>query len=116
IVDDVLNLRGFKNDLKARGEDITNGAVTLPIAKAMARLDGGERKKLAATLRSRPTDVTVVAGVIEKLETIGAIEACQAEAEELIEAAWRAADPLLPDTVPKVMLRAFGWYILQRHY
>ena len=34
----------------------------------------------------------------------------------LVEEAWRAADPLRPDTIPTGMLRAFGWYILERHY
>jgi geranylgeranyl pyrophosphate synthase/predicted secreted hydrolase len=116
IVDDVLNLRGFKNDLKSRGEDISNGSITMPVAKAMARLGAPERRKLVETLRSHPTDLTIVAAVVEQLETCGAVQACADEAHELIEAAWRAADPVLPDTIPKVMLRAFGWYVLERHY
>jgi geranylgeranyl pyrophosphate synthase/predicted secreted hydrolase len=116
IVDDVLNLRGFKNDLKSRGEDITNGAVTMPVAKAMARLDAGARKELRKILASKPTDLRVVAGAVELLESCGAVQACADEATRLVEEAWAAAEPLLPDTVPKVMLRAFGWYILERHY
>jgi geranylgeranyl pyrophosphate synthase/predicted secreted hydrolase len=116
IVDDVLNLRGFKNDLKSRGEDITNGSITMPVAKAMARLPASERTKLVETLRSHPTDLTVVAAVVEQLESCGAVQACADEARDLVEAAWRAADPVLPDTIPKIMLRAFGWYVLERHY
>jgi len=116
IVDDVLNLRGFKNDLKSRGEDVTNGSITMPVAKAMARLSAPERRKLVETLRSHPTELTVVAAVVEQLESCGAVQACADEASELVEAAWRAADPVLPDTIPKIMLRAFGWYVLQRHY
>lgn len=116
IIDDVLNLRGFKNDLKTRAEDITQGAITLPIAKAMARLDADGRKQLAATLASHPTDPVIVSRVVEQLETIGAVQACADEARDLVESAWRAADPVLPDTIPKIMLRAFGWYILERHY
>src|SRR5260370_15625078 len=45
IIDDVLNLRGFKNDLKARAEDVSNGSITLPVAKALARRRAPERKK-----------------------------------------------------------------------
>jgi geranylgeranyl pyrophosphate synthase/predicted secreted hydrolase len=116
IIDDVLNLRGFKNDLKARAEDISNGAITLPVAKAMARLDADGRKELAATLASHPTDPAIVSRVVEQLESIGAVQACSDEAGALVEAAWQAAEPLLPDTIVKVMLRAFGWYILERHY
>jgi geranylgeranyl pyrophosphate synthase len=44
IIDDVLNLRGFKGNLKNRGEDIAKGKVTLPIAKAMAVLSYDERQ------------------------------------------------------------------------
>jgi geranylgeranyl pyrophosphate synthase/predicted secreted hydrolase len=116
IVDDVLNLRGFKGDLKARAEDVTNGSITLPVAKALSRLDAAARKKLVETLASRSSDPVVVSGVVETLESCGAIQASADEAAALVEEAWRAADPLLPDTIPKVMLRAFGWYILERHY
>jgi geranylgeranyl pyrophosphate synthase/predicted secreted hydrolase len=116
IVDDVLNLRGFKNDLKSRGEDVTNGTVTLPVAKAMSRLPKAERLKLAATLKSKPTDLTVVSAVVEQLETSGAIQDCADQASEIVENAWLQAEPLLPDTIAKVMLRAFGWYVLERHY
>ena len=116
IIDDVLNLRGFKGDLKARGEDITNGSITYPVAKAMSRLDAAQRRKLADTLAAHPTDPVVVSGAVELLEGCGAVQAAADEARELIEVAWRAADPVLPDTIPKVMLRAFGWYVLERHY
>jgi geranylgeranyl pyrophosphate synthase len=117
IVDDVLNLRGFKGDLKSRGEDIMNGTVTLPMAKAMSRIrDANERRWLADTLKSKPQDLPTVAAVVEKLETCGAIQACADEAKEIIETAWRRAEPHLPDSMAKVMLRAFGWYILERHY
>src|SRR5207237_4996744 len=44
LIDDVLNLRGFKNDLKSAGEDITNGTITLPVAKAMSRLEKADRE------------------------------------------------------------------------
>jgi geranylgeranyl pyrophosphate synthase len=116
IVDDVLNLRGFKNDLKARGEDIANGTITLPIARAMSILPPAERRALWATLQSKPKDLAVIAATVEKLETCGAVQACADLAHEIIEDAWKRADRELPDCIPKVMMRAFGWYILQRHY
>ena len=117
IIDDVLNLRGFKGDLKARGEDITNGTITLPVAKAMARLDAPARRQLvddAGVAPDRSADRLRPSS--SSSSRCGAVHACADEARELVEAAWRAADPLLPDTIPKVMLRAFGWYILERHY
>jgi len=116
IIDDVLNVRGFKKDLKARGEDVANGTITMPVAKAMGRLPLERRRWLAQTLASRPKDPATIAAVIESLETCGAVEACVDEARTLVERAWQAADPLLADSIPKVMLRAFGWYVLERHY
>lgn len=116
IMDDALNLRGFKNDLKSRGEDISCGKVTMPVAKAMSRLAEEERRSLWETISSRPTDPDVIAGVIAKLESCCAISSCEEQARELVESAWRRLDPLLRDSHIKLMLRAFGWYVLERTY
>ncbi len=116
IVDDVLNLRGFKGNLKSAGEDIANGTITLPVAKALGRMAEGDRAALARTMQSKPKDLAVVAAVIAKLEACGAIEACNVEARALVEDAWSKCNVLLEDSISKVMLRAFGWYVLERHY
>jgi geranylgeranyl pyrophosphate synthase/predicted secreted hydrolase len=117
IIDDVLNLRGFKADLKSRGEDVSNGSVTFPVAKAMGMLhDKADRKWIWETLRSKPKDGAVVEAVIDRLEGCGAIQACVDQASDLVESSWTKAQPLLEDSLAKVMLRAFGWYVLERHY
>lgn len=116
IIDDVLNLRGFKDNLKNRGEDITAGKITLPVAKAMALLGWPARRDLWDIIRTKPTDRAVIDGVIDQLEACGAIDACQQQAEELVETAWRKLDALLPDSDVKIKMRAFGWYVLERHY
>jgi geranylgeranyl pyrophosphate synthase/predicted secreted hydrolase len=116
IVDDVLNLRGYEKDLKDRGEDIASGKITLPVAKAMSRLQLDERKLFWQVLSSKPTEPSVVTGLIEKLEQCGALQACYLQARELIESAWQQFDPLVPDSDVKVKLRAFSWYVLERHY
>jgi geranylgeranyl pyrophosphate synthase/predicted secreted hydrolase len=116
LIDDVLNLRGFKNDLKSFGEDIANGTITVPVAKAMSRLAPEERAWVARTVASKPKDRAVIAEVIEKLEACGAIAACETQARELVESEWARTAPLLDDSITKVMLRAFGWYVLERHY
>jgi geranylgeranyl pyrophosphate synthase/predicted secreted hydrolase len=116
IVDDVLNLRGFKSDLKQRGEDLRNGVVTYPVAKALARLTPGERAQLHRQVQSKPADPATIESMIAQIEGCGALACCLDEASELVESAWKIADPLLPDSTAKVMLRAFGWYVLERHY
>ena len=116
IMDDVLNLRGFKGNLKNRGEDIANGTVTLPIAIAMGRLPKDKRDWLWRTLETKPTDEPTIAAAVELVQTCGAIDACATRAKELVEAGWRKAEPLLDPSLSRVMLRAFGWYVLERHY
>jgi geranylgeranyl pyrophosphate synthase/predicted secreted hydrolase len=116
ILDDVLNLRGFKGDLKSRGEDIVNGTITLPIAKAMGRLDHTQREWLWTVLQSKETDSMFVLRAVRMLEQCGAVQACVDEAEIMVEEAWRQAAPLFKPSLTKVMLRAFGWYVLERHY
>ncbi len=116
IMDDVLNLRGFKGDLKQRGEDIANGTVTLPVAVAMGRLPAERRAWLWQVLQSRSADDATVAAAVELLESCGAITACADQARTLVEAGWQRAEPLLEPSLARVMLRAFGWYVLERHY
>ncbi len=116
IVDDVLNLRGFRGNLKAKAEDIVQGKITLPVAKAMSRLDAKDRAWLHDTLRSKPEDQVLVGKVVDLLEKCGAIEACAAEARDLVESGWKKIEPLIDDSLAKMMLRAFGWYVLERHY
>jgi geranylgeranyl pyrophosphate synthase len=116
LIDDVLNLRGFKGGLKAKAEDISNGTITLPIAKAMSRLPEAERAWIWRTLSSKPKEESIVAEVVKKLEDAGAIEAVATQARELVEDAWKRASPLLEDSFSKIMFRAFGWYVLERHY
>ena len=116
IMDDVLNLRGFKGNLKQRGEDIMNGVVTLPVAIAMGRLPLERREWLWKTLQSKPTDEVTIAAAVELIQTCGAITACADQARALVEAGWTKAEPLLDPSLTRVMLRAFGWYVLERHY
>jgi geranylgeranyl pyrophosphate synthase/predicted secreted hydrolase len=116
IVDDVLNLRGFERELKARGEDITHGKVTFPIARAISLLGLEDRRWLWQTVQSKPRDAETVAKVIELLESCGALSQCETEAERLVEAGWARLQPLIEDSVVSLMLRSFGWYVIQRHY
>jgi geranylgeranyl pyrophosphate synthase/predicted secreted hydrolase len=116
IMDDVLNLRGFQNNLKSLGEDITCGKVTIPVAKAMSRLPASDRQTLWQTLEAKPTDRATIANVIAMLENCGAIVACEQHAEALVESAWQVLDSIFPDSTVKMQLRAFSWCVLARHY
>lgn len=116
IIDDVLNIRGFRGNLKSKGEDLRNGIVTYPVAHALGRLSCPDRNQLIAQLQSSQRDDVTVAAMAKVIEDCGALEACNQEAREVVERAWQVAEPLLVDSMAKVMLRAFGWYVIERHY
>jgi len=116
IVDDVLNLRGFKDNWKEMGEDISQGKITLPIAQAMTLLAPDQRHFLYTTLQARPDHPEVIARVVEVVDRCGAITACEQLAQKLIEEGWSRVASSLEDSIAKMMLRAFGWYVLDRHY
>jgi geranylgeranyl pyrophosphate synthase len=58
----------------------------------------------------------VVGEAIALIERCGALDGCMTDARQLVEDAWIALSPLVEDSLAKVMLRAFGWYVLERHY
>lgn len=116
IIDDVLNIRGFRGDLKSKGEDLRNGIVTYPVAHALGRLSSPERAKLIEQLQAESRDDATVQAMASMIEDCGALDVCNQEARDVVEQAWQRAEPLLDDSMAKVMMRAFGWYVIERHY
>ncbi len=116
IIDDTLNLKGFKGGLKSKGEDISEGKVTFPIAKAMSMLPYDKRNQLWQKVSSKPKSRKIIAEVIDSLEEHGVLAACEKQAADITESAWKYLDPVIRDSFVKLMLRAFGWYVLERSY
>ena len=116
IIDDVLNLRGYREAWKAAAEDVVQGKITLPVAHAMGRLGPEDRRWLYETLKSKSENPEVVGRAVAMVENCGSLQSCADEAQALIEAGWARLDPLVEDSLHKMMLRAFGWYVLDRHY
>jgi geranylgeranyl pyrophosphate synthase len=119
VMDDVLNLAGFPGDTKQRGEDIMAGKVTFPIAVAMrVGAPGGEkrRREILQILKSAPQDLRQVERCISLVEASGGMEGSRQFARQLVDSAWAEMDAHIPDSFHKLMLRAFGTYVLERHY
>ena len=116
IVDDVLNLRGFDNALKNRQEDLVEGKVTAPVAKAMSMLGRAHRGRLAQVLSGDGSSPEAVSEVSAMIERCGANDACMQLAQGLVETGWRRLEPLLRDSYFKMNLRAFGGFVLERQY
>jgi geranylgeranyl pyrophosphate synthase/predicted secreted hydrolase len=116
MMDDVLNLRGFAGGLKLRGEDLSHGKVTLPVIKALARLDRADRETLWTGIQARHERQEDIDILIALLDRVDALASAEADARALVESAWQKVDPLLEPSIVKLMLRAFGWFVLERYY
>ena len=46
---------------------------------------------------------------------MGAIEACIEQSHIIVEEAWAKLDGVVPDSFAKMMLRSFGWFVIERH-
>jgi geranylgeranyl pyrophosphate synthase/predicted secreted hydrolase len=114
IVDDALNLVGFEGDLKELGEDIRDGKITYPVIKAIPRLNSEQRNYMWAVLQEKTSDKAKIKSVIDLLNSVRAIDDCLEEAKDIVEKAWRKVDPLLPDSLAKLMMRAFTFYLTER--
>lgn len=116
IIDDTLNLKGFKYNLKTKAEDITAGKITYPIAKAMAVMNKAERKRLWQIVSAKTNDMKLIGEAVAMLDKYRVIETCEREAKTILENAWHKMDPLLRDSMVKLNLRAFSWFVLERTY
>lgn len=116
IIDDVLNLRGFKGNGKTRGEDLAQGKMTHPVSLAMAMLPKEKALKVWNEIASKPQDQREIERLIDILEDVGAIEASVTQARDIVNNAWKELDDTIPDNFSKLLLRAFGMYVLDRHY
>jgi geranylgeranyl pyrophosphate synthase len=116
IIDDTLNLKGFKDNLKTKAEDITAGKITYPIAKGMAVMKPADRKRLWEIVKAKTSDVKLLTEAVDLLDKYKVIDNCEREAKTILENAWKKVDPLLRDSMVKLNLRAFSWFVLERTY
>jgi geranylgeranyl pyrophosphate synthase len=117
IIDDCLNLEGFAGHWKERAEDIIAGKLTFPIAKAMnqARIaEKSTREKIWAIVASKQATEHEIQWITEQLVESGALRAARLDAQEVVEQAWKELDQRIENSLAKVLLRAFGGYVLQR--
>ncbi|GAA3840093.1 polyprenyl synthetase family protein [Streptomyces phyllanthi] len=120
ITDDVADLYGLCTaaeyqqgiTTRAPAEDLRNGEVTYPVAHATGLLGATDRRRLRDALRQQSDTGALEAS--DLLINSGALDACVAEARELVDDSWDALAPLLPPSEHKAMVRALGWYAAQR--
>lgn len=116
MIDDTLNIKGFRDNLKIKGEDISAGKITYPVARGMSLLSKKERKRLWEIVSAKTTDTRLLSEALGLLDKYRVIEQCEKEAKNILENAWKKLDPLLRDSMVKLNLRAFSWFVLERTY
>ncbi|RNC44822.1 polyprenyl synthase [Trypanosoma cruzi] len=116
IIDDVLGVKGFEGNLKEAGEDIRDGKITYPVAKAMGKLELPQRERIWSILNERTSDREKIEEALSLINSANVVDECVADALQLVEEEWKVVDPLIPDTVSKVMLRALCFYIIRRNH
>ncbi|EKF31388.1 polyprenyl synthase, putative [Trypanosoma cruzi marinkellei] len=114
IIDDVLGVKGFEGDLKEAGEDIRDGKITYPVAKAMGKLELPQRERIWSILNERTSDRGKIEEALSLLNSANVVDECVADARQLLEEKWKVVDPLIPDSTPKIMLQALCFYITRR--
>lgn len=107
VVDDCLDLTGHGED-KDNLKDIEGGRVTLPLIKALASLDGGERERLADAFRAADTG-----RCREIILSTGAVEASLGAAGRLMDRA-RGELSALPDSPAARSLALCAEYVIAR--
>lgn len=116
IIDDVLNLKGFENKGKTKAEDITAGKITYPIAIAMSLMSKAEKSKLYSIIKSKTKNQNELNKAFRLITKYPTFSICEKYAKQKLEKAWKKLDPLIEDSMVKMNLRAFSWFVLERTY
>ncbi|MFG2287612.1 polyprenyl synthetase family protein [Streptomyces sp. NPDC048595] len=120
ITDDLLDLYGATIPApqgarrKHCGEDLRAGKVTMPLARAVSLLPADEISRLWRSVRGGGADQATVREVAAAVTGCGAVQACYQEAKAHVDAAWRRLEPLLAESLTKVLVRALGNYAALR--
>ena len=116
IIDDVLNLKGFKDNTKIKAEDLTAGKITFPVAMAIKLLPKNDKKRLWEIVKLKTKKNLLLNEALQLIQKSDALNISERFAKNYMERAWRKLDPLIKDSMVKINLRAFSWFVLERTY
>lgn len=116
IGDDILNLRGFERPLKELGEDIRAGKITYPVAVALGELGAPARAELHSRIEACDGAPENVRRVLELLDQADAYDRSRRAAEQMLDTGFAELLPLLTPGPATDALRAYGTFLLERHY
>lgn len=115
IQDDVLSASpGEFTEKKGYGDDITEGKRSLIVIHALANAPEEEREELLDILDKHTRDRELIKRALDILSKNGSVDYARQFARNLIQDAWKQAEPLLPDKPPKKTLEAFMQFAISR--
>ena len=115
IQDDIINLKSEKfQKLKGFGEDITEGKRSLMVIYTLEKADPKDKNRLIEILNKHTTNINEIKEAIKIMEKYGAFDFAKNKAKEIIEDAWKEAEPLLLEGKSKKLLKSFIEYLINR--
>jgi len=115
IQDDILNLEGEKfAESKGVGEDIHEGKRTLMVIHCLKNAPAASARRLTEILGMHTNDESLIREAIGIIRSTGSMDFAREKAREMVQAAWREMEPLLPDSLAKRKLKAFARFLVER--
>lgn len=118
IQDDILDValkdKERKEFGKSFGNDIKEGKRTLMVIYTLKKAEEEDKSRLAEILDKRKNNEKEVVEAIKILEKYGSLDYARGKAKEIVEEAWKEAEPLLQGGEAKTLLREFVNYLIER--
>ena len=116
LIDELLDVTGFTNGGKERGEDIRNGKWTIPVVRLIRSVRPGKRAQLVDELIAAQTDADVRDQILDRLTQSDIVAACAWEAKETVNRELAKVRALVSDDEAFDLLREFSSMVLEKHY
>ncbi len=118
IQDDILDITlvGEEREKfgKAFGNDIKEGKKTLMVIHTLKKATEKDKKRLLEILDKHPDDLEERKEAILIIEKYRGVDYAKNRAKEILEEAWKEAEPLLKESKAKNLLKQFVYYLIER--
>jgi geranylgeranyl diphosphate synthase type I len=118
IQDDILDiaLKGKDREAfgKSFGNDIKEGKRTLMVIYTLQKAREDEKNRLIEILDKEENTEEEILEAIRILEKYNSLDYARKKAREIVEKAWKEAEPLLQENEAKNLLKEFVYYLIER--
>ena len=115
IQDDILSASGEKfAEKKGFGDDVTEGKRTLLVIHTLKKASKEDRTRLVEILNMHTRDRKLIKEALDILRKYGSVEYAKNFANNLVQRAWKEADPLLPESEAKGKMKEFTDFLVNR--